>query len=96
MTSEGPENRPKFLYNFRSGVWLNVTSVVNGNRATIYINGTKLPTVEMKGDGSTEVGEKYVGLWCHKLIFVTGANFKVRSRKLSQMLGKRAKTVWKF
>ena len=35
----------------------------------------------MKGDGSTEVGEKYVGLWCHRLIFVTIKNFKVRQSK---------------
>lgn len=81
VTSDGPENKPIFPFIFKSGVWLNVTSVINANLATVYVNGTKLPTVEMKGDGSAEVGEKYVGLWCHKMIFLTGSNFKVKSRK---------------
>lgn len=81
MTSEGVENKPRFSFLFKSGVWLNVTSVINGNLATVYVNGTKLPTVEMKGEGNSEVGEKYVGLWCHKLIYLTGADFSVKSRE---------------
>ena len=81
VTSNGVEDNPKFPFNFRSGAWLNVTSIVNGNRATIIINGTRLPTVEMKGDGSTEAGEKYVGLWCHRLIYVTVKSFSVKPCK---------------
>ena len=79
--SDGEEGKPRFKYDFRSGVWLNVTSVVNGNLATIYVNGTKMPTVKMLGDGSQEPGEKYVGLFCHKLVYVTGMDFKVRNCK---------------
>ena len=80
-TGEGTEDNPRFNFRFKPGRWLNITSVVNGNLATLYVNGTKFPTVQMKGDGSTEPGEKYVGLWCHKLIYVTGMNFKVKSSK---------------
>lgn len=79
--ADGLEGKPQFNFKFKSGIWLNVTSVVNGNLATIYVNGTKLPTVKMLGDGSEEAGDKYVGLFCHKLVYVTGMNFRVRNRE---------------
>ena len=81
VSSDGTETSPRIQYKFESGRWLQLKTIVDRTNVKIFINGTLIKEVTMTGEGADSESENYVGLWCHRLVFIAGKEFKVSSCK---------------
>lgn len=77
ISSDGSESSPRIKFKYQSGDWLNLKSVVDGVNVKLYINDIFIKSLKLTGDGADSPTDNYVGLWCHRLVFMAGRDFKV-------------------
>lgn len=81
VSSDGSESNPRVPFSYDSGRWLKLKTVVDGVNVKIYVNGSLIHELVMQGQDADSETENYVGLWCHRLVFIAGKDFQVSSRK---------------
>jgi len=82
MSSDGTEGHPRVKYLFDSSSTLRLKSVVDGKKVKVYVNDMFVHEFEMQGDQACSDTDNLVGMWCHKLAHMKGADFKVTAGKI--------------
>ena len=85
VSSDGTESTSRVKYPYQSGAWLKLKSVVDGTKVKIYINDNFIKDIVMTGEGAESSTDNYVGLWCHRLVYVAGKDFKVTACKYNDL-----------
>ena len=77
ISSDGSEGNPRIKYQFDAGKPLKLKSIVDGAQVQIFINNKMIHQFQMSGQLASSESDNLVGLWCHRMMDMRGADFKV-------------------
>ena len=77
ISSDGSEGNPRIEYQFEAGKPLKLKTMVDRDQVKIFINGEKIHEFQMKGKLASSGSDNLVGLWGHRMMEMSGADFKV-------------------